>query len=153
MPAVYVDSSVLIAFLYEEKDQPEKFQQARRLISAIRGGLLSGVVSFYALPELYGHVRENQPANEINNVFRLSLVELFSAPIIVMPFLERAEFRNLRQQFRISDPEDVRHVAAALSSKCDAIITFDYHFRQVSNLIPVYTPEEYLAKLESTQVG
>ena len=149
MPTVYLDSSVLIAFLYEEEDQPEKFQQAQRLFSAIREERLAGVVSFYALPELYGHVKENHPTGEINPVFRLSLVDLLSIPIVVMPFLERSEFNVLHQKFTISDSQDARHVASALANKCDALITFDNHFRQVSNLIPVFTPAEFLATLEN----
>lgn len=153
MPTVYLDSSILIAFLYEEENHPHRFEETQRLFSAMPEGVLSGVVSFYALPELYGYVKQDQPEQAVNTVFRLSLVELFSVPLIVMPFLDRDDFDRLRQQFTIADPEDVRHVAAALFKKCDAIITFDHHFEQVANVIPVYTPDEFLATLESSDAN
>ncbi len=153
MSLAYLDSSVLIAYLYEERDQPERFAQSRRLMTAIQEGSVNAIVSFYALPELYSHVEEEFSGDAIAIAFRSSLLRLLSLPIIIKPFLNRGDLNELRAKFTISDAHDARHVASALSSKCDAIITFDYHFRQVSNLIPVYTPEEYLAKLESTQVG
>lgn len=149
MPTVYLDSTALIALLYGEKFEPERFEQCRRLRAAIQAGLTDAVVSFYALPELYDYVEQHQPANEVNAVFRLSLVEVFSLPIIVMPFLDRADLNQFRQQFKIADSDDARHVAAALHRKCDAIIAFDYHFTQVTNVIPAYTPAEFLATLAS----
>lgn len=45
------------------------------------------------------------------------------------------------------DSYDIYHVSAALHFGCSAIITFDHHFQQVRNLIPVFTPDEYLATL------
>ncbi len=147
MKTIYLDSSVLVAFLYEESDQPERFRQAQQLILAIRDGTIQAIVSFYALPELYGYVARHYPESEINSAFRLSLVELFSVPLIVAPFLDREVLNRLRQQFTIADADDARHIAVALSRKCDSIITFDYHFRQVADLIPVFEPDEFLATL------
>lgn len=148
MTLVYLDSSVLIAYLYEEQSQPRKYEEARSLFDAIRQGMVEGVVSFYALPELYAHVEQYQDATQVNAYFRSSLVELFSLPLVIAPFLDRSDLKNLRQQFTISDPDDVRHAATAIFKKCDAIITFDHDFQQVLNLIPVYTPAEFLATLK-----
>lgn len=151
MPIVYLDSSVLIAYLYEKRDEPAKFEEAHRLVKAIRGGAVEAIVSFYALPELYDYVLHHQSEKEISPVLRLSLVELLDLPIIIAPFLDRAELNRQRQQFTISDQDDARHVAVALFRHCDAIVTFDRHFREVANLIPVYTPDEYLAALKSSE--
>ncbi len=145
---VYLDTTVLITFLYGKRIEPERFEQSRPLFAAMRDSSVEGVISFYALPELYDYVEHHQPADEVNAVFRLSLVELFSLPITVAPFLDRAEFDQLRKQIQIPDPVDTRHTAVALSRKCDAIITFDHHFAQISNLILVYTPAEFLATLK-----
>ena len=149
MPLVYLDSTVLIALLYGETIEPARFEQCRRLRTAIHDGLTGAVVSFYALPELFDYVERHQPTDEVNAVFRLSLVELLSLPIIIMPFLDRGDLNQLRQQIKIADPDDARHVAAALNRKCDAIIAFDHHFAQVANIIPTYTPAEFLATLKS----
>ncbi|MCL4490163.1 MAG: type II toxin-antitoxin system VapC family toxin [Chloroflexi bacterium] len=153
MPSGYLDSSFLIAYLYEERDDPERFRRANRLIGPIRGGSVEAVVSFYALPELYSYVNRYQPREEVGGVFRASLIQLFSLPISIVPFLDRSELNHLRQRFTISDPYDARHVAAALFKGCDAIIAFDEHFREVSSVIPAYTPDEYLAMPKSSEAG
>lgn len=149
LPLVYLDSSVLVAYFFEEDDQPWKFQAAQGLMNALVRGSVRAVVSFYALPELYAFVQENR-ADQVNALFRASMVQLFELPIQVFPFLEREQFNALRKSFSISDPNDVRHVAVALATFCDAIITFDRHFQQARDLIPVFSPDEYLAILTDT---
>ncbi|MBI5649454.1 MAG: PIN domain-containing protein [Chloroflexi bacterium] len=146
---IYLDASVLIPFLYGEQE-PEKNVSARQLFAAIRAQTVRGLVSFYALPELFGYVAAHYPDEEINEVFRSSLVTLFSAPVIVKPYVERAETERLRRKFSISDASDAVHVIAALYFGCSAIITFDHHFRSVNDIIPVYTPAEFFATLESS---
>lgn len=149
-PIVYLDSSVLIAFLYEKQDHPSQFEQAQRLVSAIRELSVSGVVSFYVLPELYSYVKEHYPPDLVSLVFRLSLVELYELPLIVVPFLNRDELNRLRTRFIIADSDDARHVAAALASQCDALITFDHDFQQATNVIRAHTPAEFLNTLEKS---
>ena len=146
--SIYLDASVLVSYLYEETDQPAKSAAAKRLINAIVEHRVEMLVSFYALPELYGYVAANYAEDKINETFRTSLVELFSLPLTVKPFVERTAMEQLRQQFSISDPSDVAHVVAALFYECDTIITFDHHFQQVASLIPVHTPAEFLATLQ-----
>ena len=150
LPLVYLDTSVLVAYFFEEDERPERFQAARRLMSALERDL-RGVVSFYALPELYAFVQENQP-HHANALFRASMVQLFGLPIQVFPFLNRDQLNTLRQSFKISDPNDLRHVAVALATFCRAIITFDHHFQQVRDLIPVFTPDEFLATLHDVEI-
>ncbi|MBI4673550.1 MAG: PIN domain-containing protein [Chloroflexi bacterium] len=144
---VYLDSSVLIAFLYEERDQSEKFSAAQRFMEAVRQKKVQAAVSFYALPELYDFVKSHQSEIEVSSVFRLGLVELFLVPLDIFPFLSRELFNDSRKKIVIVDADDARHVAVALTRQCSAIITFDHHFQQVRDLIPVFTPDEYLATL------
>ena len=112
-------------------------------------GRISALISFYALPELYAYVATQYAAVPFNTTLRLSLVELFSVPFVIAPNLQRTEIEKWRHRITLSDATDVPHVASALANQCDGIITFDHHFRQVSNVIAVYTPDEYLAMLES----
>lgn len=144
---VYLDSSVLIAFLYEERDQPENSSAAKRFMEEVRQQKIQAAVSFYALPELYDFVESHQLESEVGSVFRLGLVELFLVPLNIFPFLSRELFNELRKRIIFVDADDARHVAMALSRQCSAIITFDNHFQQVRELIPVFTPDEYLATL------
>lgn len=144
---VYLDTSVLIAFLYEERDQPEKYKAAQHLIEFARQNKFDAAFSFYALPELYDFVQAHQAESEVSAIFRLGLVELLLVPMNILPYLPREQFNELRKQFVIADRDDARHVATALSRHCSAIITFDHHFHQVRDLIPIFTPDEYLATL------
>ena len=50
---IYLDSTILIAYLYEEYDAVERFVQTRRMFQAIRAGETEAAISSYALPELY----------------------------------------------------------------------------------------------------
>lgn len=150
---VYLDSTVLIAFLYEERDQPERFGETNRLMEFVRQQKVEAAISFYALPELYAFVKAHQAESDVSSTLRLGFLELFLIPLIIFPFLPRERFNDLKKQFVIVDPDDARHVASALSQNCSAIITFDHHFQQVRELIPVFTPDEYLATLENESEG
>lgn len=148
---IYLDSSVLIAYLYEELDQRERFLHAQRLFQRIQAGEVQAAISFYALPELYSYVVEHYPDDEVNETFRTSMVELFSVPLIVIPFLDRTELNLWRRKFEIRDPTDALHVAAALARGCEGIVAYDEHFQDVADLIPYYTPEAFLATLEQEE--
>jgi predicted nucleic acid-binding protein len=148
--SVYLDTSVLIPFLYEETEQREKAESVKRLFQVITNRQAQALITFYTLPELYNYVAENYSIDQVNETLRVSLAELFSAPLIVKPFVDRVDVERLRRRFAISDPSDVFHVVAAIHYDCSAIITFDHHFQQVANVIPAYTPDEFLATLGNT---
>jgi predicted nucleic acid-binding protein len=143
----YLDSGVLIAYLYEEVDHRAKAEQAKRLFDAIVARRFQGIVSFYVLPELYGYVTRNYLAEKADETFRNSLVELFRAPLIVKPYVDRTDAERLRRRFTISDSADIPHVVAALFYGCSELITFDHHFNQVAHLMPIFTPDEFLTTL------
>jgi predicted nucleic acid-binding protein len=149
--SVYRDASVLIAYLYKETDDPAKAQQAERFFKFLRAENFQGVIAFYSLSELYGYTISNYSEEKSNEIFRFSLVNLFSFPLIVKPFVDRTEAERLRRRFTLTDSTDIPHVVAALAFGCSAIITFDHHFQQVRELIPVYTPDEYLATLQESE--
>lgn len=117
----YLDASVLIAYLYGEIHAPERFVPARQLFTAIGEQRLEAVVTFYAL------------------------LELVRLPLIVVPYVERTQLNLWRRRFDIKDSSDVFHVVAALVNDCDALVAYDRHFLSVADLIPAYTPEEFLA--------
>ncbi len=146
---VYLDASVLIAYLYPATADPIQVRQAQNLFVALETARLQATVAFYSFSELYGYVDSNSPIEQRNDIFRSSLVKLFSAPLIVKPFVDRTELAQLRRRFTIGDSTDVPHVVAALAFGCSAIITFDHHFQQVREVIPVFTPDAFLATLDA----
>lgn len=146
---VYLDASVLIAYLYPTTADPNQVRQAQNLFDAHETARLQATVAFYSLSELYGYVYSNYPEEQCNDIFRASLAKLFNAPLTVKPFVDRTDVAQLRRRFTISDSSDVPHVVAALAFGCSAIITFDHHFNQVRDVIPVFTPDEFLATLDA----
>ena len=52
--------------------------------------------------------------------------------------LHARTFRALR------DPADVPHAIAAWASQCEAIVTYDSHFKAIAHLIPYRTPDDLL---------
>lgn len=145
--SVYLDTGVLISLLYGETDSPDKAQASARLFEQIRLQRVQALVTFYTLPELYSYAELNHASEQVNEAFRIGLVELLSYPLVLKPFVERSELELLRRRISIRDAYDGYHVAAALAFRCSAIITFDHHFHQVRSLIPVFTPDEYLDAL------
>jgi predicted nucleic acid-binding protein len=141
--SVYLDAGVLISFLYAETDAADKAEASARLFEQIQSQRVLGLVTFYTLPELYSYVALHYTRELVDETFRTSLVELLSYPIILKPFVERSELEKLRRQISIRDSYDIYHVVSALHYKCSAIITFDHHFHQVRDIIPVYTPQQY----------
>ena len=148
---VYLDSSVVLVYLYGELSEAERFPATESLFAAIAGQRIEGVVSFYLLPELYGYVAEKWPADDVSEVVRLGLVQLFSLPLLVRPFLERERLNLWQHRLQLLDTSDVGHAGTALETDCDAIVTYDHHFQKLVERISAWTPEECLALLEQAE--
>ncbi|MDH7484974.1 MAG: PIN domain-containing protein [Anaerolineae bacterium] len=148
---VYLDSSVVLVYLYGEFSEEERFPPTQSLFAAISSRKVEGAVSFYLFPELYGYVAEKWPADDVSEVVRLGLVQLLSLPLLVKPFLERERLSLWQHRLQLLDISDVGHAGMALEANCDAIITYDYHFGKLVERIPVWTPEECLAVLEQAE--
>jgi len=78
-------------------------------------------------------------------------VTLFEIPLTVLPYLKRTERSLWRHRIRLRDSSDEPHVGVALAHGCEAIITYDQHFQDVAELIPAYTPEEFLVLPRRTE--
>ena len=141
---LYLDSVVLIDFLFEPVETSEREQIGQQLFSAIQQSETECIVSFYSLPELFGYVQRNYPPDIVNTVFKESVIVLFSEPVKIVPYLDRTEVNRLRRRFTIADSYDALHIACALSNNCDAIVTYDSHFQTVTDIIPVFTPPQVL---------
>jgi predicted nucleic acid-binding protein len=147
---VYLDTSVIVPFLYGELTEPARFAQMERLFGAIENGQIVGVLSFYAFHELYEYLAANYPADDISDGFRYGLLELLRFPLIIVSHLDRTESNRLRRRFTIADPYDALHVATAMLHNCDTIVTYDDHFQAVADLITVLSPEQILARIAET---
>ncbi len=146
-PRVYLDTTVLVVFLYGKHDEPSRYTSVARLFAAIFRKELQAVVSFYTFPELYGYVAENFPRDVRNTTVRHSFLKLFAYPVEIVPFLDRTERRRLARKINIHDPTDFLHVASAVVNDCDIICTYDSHFDTSRAHIEPLSPEELLTEL------
>lgn len=149
----YLDASVLIVYLYGEIRAPERFVPTHQLFTAIAEQRLEAVVTFYALQELHAFIKNRWLPSDVNETFRTALLELVRLPLIVIPYVERVQLNLWRRRFDIKDASDVFHVVAALVNDCDALVAYDRHFQGAADLIPAYTPEEFLALPSRTKGG
>ncbi len=149
---VYLDASVLIPFLYGALETPDRFASVERLFWEIHQRRVEAVVAFYALQEVHRYIVRHAPVGEnTDELFRDALRVLLDFPLIVVPYVERTEVNRWRHRVPIKDSTDVFHVAAAMGRDCGAIITYDRHFQDVTNVLPAYTPEEVLVALAETE--
>lgn len=148
-PKVYLDTTVLVVFLYGKRDEPRRYADVARLFDAILRQKLQAVVSFYTFPELYGYVVENFPQDVRNTTLRYSFLKLFAHPIEIVSFLDRTERRRLARKINIHDPTDFLHVASAVVNDCDCICTYDSHFDTSRAHVQPLSPEDLLTELKA----
>lgn len=68
-------------------------------------------------------------------------------PIRLVPLLSREKRITYHKKFKMKDRTDIPHAIAAFVYDCDYIVTYDTHFKEISNQISVTTPEEIIEKL------
>ncbi len=145
---VYLDTSVTNVWLFGREKEAERFEQTVRLFDAINAGQLEAIVSLYTVQEVCAYCAENFPVGVVATVSRLAVHQLLGNQLGLVSLLNRMERLLHGRKFSIRDASDQSHVISALLHRCDAIITYDTHFQDVSDFIPCLLPEEALALLQ-----
>jgi predicted nucleic acid-binding protein len=147
MSRVYLETTVIAVWLFGAVREPARYRAAVELFRLIEQGRLQGVVSFYTLQEIYAFCEDNFPATEAPTVAKLALFELLGTEVELVPLLDRRVRLLEGRRFVLPDPTDQPHAIAAWVHDCEAIVTYDEHFRAVKDLIAVMTPEELLRRV------
>ncbi len=137
-------------YLFGRYTETERHEVVSQLFDRIREGQLEACVSLYAFQVVYGFCQEHYQT-EISNVFRLSLLRLLEYPLEINPLLTRHERLIYERLFTISDASDSPHVVSAYINRCDAIVSYDFHFNEVRNFINSLTPEELLGQFNERE--
>ncbi len=151
MTKLYLDTSVLIPYLYQQREEPGQHRDMRDLFAAAYAGRVEVAISFYTLPELYNFARKIYTVEGVASAFREGMIALFGESLLVFPHLDRTEANRRRRGFTIADSYDALHVACALFHGCEAVVTYDFHFQTVVDVIAILTPEEALARLADSE--
>lgn len=137
-PRVYLDSTILITFVFGAKKEPDKFRDVERLFDC--GGNL--VTSIYSLIELYNFPIYNFEHNKRTSA-KYGLLVVLSTNIEIAPMLERGLKIMYSREFNMEDKSDIPHAISAFLEKCDYIVTFDSHFKTLAK-VKSLTPGELL---------
>ena len=147
---VYLDVSMLVVYLFGQTKEQIRYQAVSNLFDKFQVSQLDCCISLYAFQELYSFCHENYSATDVSNVYRLALLRLLDYPFQIMPLLTRSDRLIYERRFTMSDASDKPHVISAYLAGCDAIVSYDSHFQEATDLITALTPEGLLAYLNTS---
>ncbi len=145
---LYLDTSVLLAHTLTQTVEPARAVATAAFFARVRAGALSGATSFYALHEVYLFALDNAPDFVTGAAYgKAALEKLLSIPLVLLPFVSRIERGIHARKFHaLRDASDLPHALVASIHQCEAIVTYDTHFRAIAALIPCKRPEDYLPR-------
>jgi predicted nucleic acid-binding protein len=143
---LYVDTSVLAACTYFSETETTRFETVNQLLNTCIKNEIEIVVSFYSLHELFLLAFEylDEKSEEVGLESVRTIVNM---PIRLVPLLSREKRILYHKRFKMKDRTDVPHAITAFVCDCDYIITYDNHFKEISDQISVATPEEVVEML------
>ena len=139
----YLDSTILITFMFGSKLEPDKFDDVFRLFDCEKIDL---VTSLYALIELYNYPMFNFEMDEREKrlLAKYALIRVLLAETEITPMLPRAIRSYYNNIFKMNDKSDIPHAISAYVEGCDYIVTYDRHFKDIGDKIQCITPEGVL---------
>lgn len=143
---VYLDTSVLLAYTLTQAVEPQRHRATEKLVNRLRDGSVQAATSFYALHEVYLFALDTGPDFPTGSAYgKAALEHILALPVRILPSVSRVERAMYGRKFRaLRDASDLPHAIVAAVYDCDAIVTYDTHFRTIAHLIPCTTPEEFL---------
>lgn len=143
---LYLDTLVLLVATLTQSVERMRYAATRAFLAQVKSGALSGTTSFHALHELHLFALANAPDTATGAAYgKAALEEVLAWPIHLLPLVSRVERSLHARIFRaLRDPADVPHAIAAWVAQCEAIVTYDSHFKAITHLIPCRTPEDFL---------
>lgn len=145
---VYLDTSVINILLFGKYSEVEaqRFSAVAKVFRLINSKKITAMVSIYSLQEIYSFCKKTFSPDDAGHISRISLFDLFKNEFELSGLLTREERLLHKTRFVMEDLSDQPHAISAFINKCDAIMTYDKHFRKIHHTLPVYTPEELLLK-------
>ncbi|MCX5886101.1 MAG: hypothetical protein NT096_09370 [Proteobacteria bacterium] len=145
---IYLETSVINIYLFGKYSEFEtkRFLAVKKLFEFINLEKISAVVSLYSVQEIYSFCKKVFTPADVGQISRVSLTVLFQNKFELAGLLTREERLLNRAKFSLSDLSDQPHAISAFLNKCDAVVTYDEHFRRIKDTLAVYTPDEIVQK-------
>ena len=144
MKRLYLETTVVIVWLFGSEREPERFRAANQLFRLLGSDKIQGVISMYTLQEIYAFCEANFPQGEAREVAKLAIRRLLETEVELVPLLDRRTRTLESRRFQLPDRSDQPHAIAAWVNHCEALLTYDAHFQAVSQQLRVLSPEEWL---------
>ena len=140
----YIDTSVLFVYTLGEDKEKERYKFVLNFFSSINSGKCKACVSFYALHEIPLIAFQNAPTFELGSKYaKEALLKILKSEVHVLPLLDREERIIHAQRFLgLRDSSDIPHAISAFVYNAKAIVAYDDHFKDISDVIPYVKPEE-----------
>jgi len=140
----YIDTSVLLVYTLAKKKEKERYKHVSNLFNNINSGKYKACVSFYALHEVIIIAFQNAPNFGLGSKYaKEALLEILKTEVYILPLLNREERIIHAQRFSdLRDSSDIPHAVSAFVYKAEAIVAYDNHFKDISDIIPYKKPEE-----------
>ena len=123
---VYLDTSV-ISYL-DQQDAPEQMQQTRAVWERIKAGYYDAFISEVVLREL-GDCKEEEKRNQLIGHLSEIKYNLITIDDNVVDLAEKIVSNGILKKKNI---DDCQHIAAAILSDCDIIIS--WNFKHIVNV-------------------
>ena len=144
MIKAYLDTNIFLIFLEEEISNSEL------VIEAANEGLFIPVVSFHTFKEVM-HNLKSRYSKDTASWMRTLIWTMQGLSIIRKEEIDTIEdeYRNL-----VDDEDDLPHVNAYLTSKCDYFVTTNRRLMQmkIKNKINFISPKRFLIELDLTHL-
>ncbi|KYK33687.1 MAG: hypothetical protein AYK18_14750 [Theionarchaea archaeon DG-70] len=140
----YIDTSVLFVYTLGKNMEKERHKYVLNFFNNIDSGKYKACESFYALHEILIIAFQNAPNFELGAHYaKEALLEILKTNVYVLPLLDRDERIIHAQKFSdLRDSSDIPHAISAYVYEAKAIVAYDDHFKDISNIIPYMKPEE-----------
>ena len=107
------NTSAVVAFLFGQKVAFQQHTAAAKLFELISARKVIGVISFYALHEIYWFCIDNFGAEVAKEKARLAILDLLGIETELAPLLSREDRIYYRRRFPIRDSSDHAHAISA----------------------------------------
>ncbi len=146
----YIDSSILIPFTLARTVDINKTKSIDELFEKINSDEIKCCTSFYALLEVHIFALGNAlNFEEGSSVGKDALIKILQSKISLLTMVKREERILYESKFKkLKDKADIPHAIITYINNCEGIVTYDTHFKDVSDVIVPITPEEILEKIK-----
>lgn len=143
---VYLDSTILITYVFGAELEPERFNDVSKLIELCKEKV-ELVTSLYSVIELYNYPIFNFSRVQKRLLSKYAILKVLLTEIEIAPLLQRETKIIYSSVFEMDDKSDVPHAISAFLEKCDYIVTYDTHFERIKDKIKCITPKKLLKVL------